>query len=153
MRPRWMSIVMLAAALFAINIVARLIIRFGFEDDSTAQNAASIAMFALIGLVLAVLTFRRAQHQGVNDWVPGIAGGALIAMVLTVIVGPFISGNNPFTNSGDSVFAQLALYFVFALLGTLIGFWTAIMLGRDYRTRGLKAYQTAKSRQRRIVRR
>lgn len=153
MRPRWMSILILAAALFAINLVARLVIRFGFQEDSTAQNVASIAMFAVIGLVLAVLTFRRSQHESVNDWVPGIAGGALLAMLLTVIVGPFVSGDNPFTNSGDNIFSQLGLYFVFALLGTLIGFWTAIMLGRDHRTRGLRAYQTAKSRQRRIVRR
>jgi membrane associated rhomboid family serine protease len=153
LRHRGMSIVVLVATLFAVNVVARLIIRFGFHDDDTAQSGASIAMFGLIGLILAVVTFLRAQRVAPAEWLPEVGGGALGGMLLTVVVGPFISGANPFTEAGDYFFSQIALYVAFAVLGTLIGYWVAIMLGRDFRSRSLKAYQAARARQRRVVRR
>ncbi|WP_306204227.1 hypothetical protein [Actinoplanes sp. RD1] len=153
LRHRGMSIVVLVAALFAVNVIARLIIRFGFDGDDTAQSGASIAMFGAIGLILAAVAFVRSQRVAPAEWLPEIGGGALGGMLLTVLVGPFISGANPFTESGDYFFSQIALYVGFAVLGTLIGFWTAIMLGRDFRSRTLKAYQTARARQRRVVRR
>ena len=49
---------MLVAALFAVNVVARLITQFGFDGDDTAADRVSLTMFAVIGLILAVVAFR-----------------------------------------------------------------------------------------------
>ncbi|MFC7527856.1 hypothetical protein [Actinoplanes sp. GCM10030250] len=153
-QQRWFRITVLAIALFAINAVARLVVRIGFDDADSAQNWATIIMFALVALVLGVLTFLRCQQQKPGDWLPDVGFGALAGMLLTVLVGPFVSGNGPFTNGAGDFFAQIWLYTGCALLGTLLGFWTAVMLGRDYRSKSLKAYTQARvTRPRRVVRR
>ena len=75
-------------------------------------------------------------------------------MLLTLLAGPFVSGGQPFANGSDGFFAQLALYAGFAVGGVLVGYWIAVALGRDYRSRALRAYtETRQARPRRIVRR
>ncbi|MDT4993666.1 MAG: hypothetical protein QOH97_3558 [Actinoplanes sp.] len=153
-QQRWFPIAVLGLGLFAINVVARLVIRIGFHDDDTAQNRASFVMFAVIGLVLAVVIFRRSQRVAPSGWLPDLTGAAVLGLLLTILVGPFISGDTPFANGAGSFFSQIWLYAGFAIVGTLLGYWIATALGRDYRSRSLKAFATAKtSRPRRPVRR
>jgi hypothetical protein len=156
MKQRWVSIGVLAAALFAINVVARLISRLGFPDNDTAENRISIAMFALIGLILAAIAFRRCQRVPPGTWLPDLAAAAAIGMLLTILVGPFVSGDVPFSGGAGNFFSQIWLYGGFAIVGTLLGYWIATMLGRDYRSKSLKAYaqdRIARTRTRRVVRR
>ncbi|MBM2622508.1 hypothetical protein JIG36_44105 [Actinoplanes sp. LDG1-06] len=154
-QQRWFPIAALAVGLFAINVVARLVTRFAFDDNDAAETRTTIVMFALIGVVLAVYTFivshhRRPSEWLVPDWVLGVAG----AMVLTLIAGPFVSGDQPFSGGSDHFFAQIALYAAFAGGGTLVGYWISVALGHDYRSRSLKAYsQTRQAKPRKIVRR
>lgn len=145
MKQRWVSIGVLAGALFAVNAVARLITRFAFEADDTAQNRASIAMFSVLGLILAVLAFRRCQRTPPTVWVADLGASALIGMLLTILVGPFISGQEPFGGGAGYFFSQVWLYAGFTIVGTLLGYWVATMLGRDYRSKGLAAYAEAKA--------
>jgi hypothetical protein len=80
----------------------------------------------------------------------GAAGGLL----LTVLVGPFISGGEPFANGAGDFFFQVWLYAGFAIGGTLVGYWIAMVFGRDYRSRSLKAYtKTRAAKPRKVVRR
>ena len=154
MNKRWVSIGVLAGALFAINVVARLITRIGFPDNDTAETRVTLAMFAAIGIILAVLTFRRCQRTPVNSWLPDLAAAAALGMLLTILVGPFVSGDYPFSSGAGNFFSQIWLYAGFAIVGTLLGYWIATMLGRDYRSRSLKAYsQRRVAKPRRIVRR
>ena len=53
MSERWRGTAVLAVALFAVNVVARLVTRFGFDGDDTAADRVSLGMFMVIGLVLA----------------------------------------------------------------------------------------------------
>ena len=154
MRQRWVQIALLAAGLFAINVVARLVIRIGFDTDETAQNRVSIIMFAVIGVVLAVVTFIRAQRVAPSTWLPELGAAALGGLLLTILVGPFISGDSPFSGGAGNFFSQVWLYGGFAIVGTLLGYWVATMLGRDYRSRSLAAFARAKTaKPRRVVRR
>ncbi|WP_067508309.1 hypothetical protein [Actinoplanes sp. TFC3] len=156
MRQRWVSIGMLAAALFGINVVARLVARLGFSGNDTAENRISIAMFAVIGLILAVLAFRRSQRVPASVWLPDLAAAAVLGMLLTILVGPFVSGDAPFSGGAGNFFSQIWLYGGFAIVGTALGYWIATMLGRDYRSKSLKAYaqaRIARTRSRKVVRR
>ena len=154
MKQRWVPIAILAAGLFAINVIARLIIRIGFNGNDTAESRVSIAMFAVVGLALAVATFLRAQQKRPAQWLPEIAAAAIAGMLLTILVGPFISGDSPFAAGAGNFFAQVWLYGGFAIVGTLLGYWVATALGRDYRSRSLTAYtQTRAAKPRRVVRR
>ncbi|MBB4747061.1 hypothetical protein [Actinoplanes lobatus] len=151
-QQRWFRITALALGLFAINAVARLVIRFAFDGDDSAQGTATIVMFIVIALALAVLTFVRSQREKPSGWLPDVAFGALGGMLLTVLVGPFLSGHGPFADGAGDFFAQIWIYGACAIAGTLLGYWTAVMLGRDYRSRALKAFTEArKSRPRRVV--
>ena len=154
MRQRWVQIASLAAALFAINVIARLVIRIGFNEDDTAQNRVSIVMFAVIGLVLATVTFFRSQRVPPSSWLPELAAAAIGGMLLTILVGPFVSGDSPFSGGAGNFFSQVWLYGGFAIVGTLLGYWLATMLGRDYRSKSLAAFAKAKlTKPRRVVRR
>lgn len=154
MRQRWVPIALLAAGLFAVNVIARLIIRIGFADDESAQNTVTIVMFAVIGLVLAVVAYVRAQRVPPGAWLPELAAAAVGGMLLTILIGPFVSGDTPFGGGAGNFFSQVWLYSGFAIAGTLLGYWIATMLGRDHRSRSLAALAGAKlTRPRRVVRR
>lgn len=154
-QQRWFTIAALAVGLFAVNAVTRLVIRLGFKSDDSAQTKASIIMFAAVGLVLAGWTFTVAQRRRPSEWlVPDLVVGAVSAMLLTVLVGPLVSGGQPFDQGAGNFFAQIWLYCGFAIVGTLLGYWVAMVLGRDYRSRSLKAFTEVRAaRPRRPVRR
>src|SRR3954463_11365905 len=118
MRQHWVRIGLLAVALFAINVIARVVIRIGFSEDETAQNRVSIVMFAVIGIVLAIVTFIRAQRVLPSSWLPELAAAALGGMLLTILVGPFVSGDSPFAGGAGNFFSQGWLYRGFPLGGT-----------------------------------
>jgi len=154
MRQRWVPIAILAAGLFAINVIARLVIRLGFNDNDAAENKVSIVMFAVIGVALAVVTFLRAQRVLPSRWLPDLAAAAIVGMLLTILVGPFVSGDAPFSAGAGNFFSQVWLYGGFSIVGTLLGYWVATMLGRDYRSKSLRAFAQARtSKPRRVVRR
>ncbi len=154
MRQRWAPIVALAVGLFLVNVIARLITRFGYDGDGAAENRVSLMMFAVIGLALAVATFVRSQQMRPSRWLPEIGAAAVGGMLLTVLVGPFVSGDLPFSGGAGNFFSQIWLYAGFSIAGSLLGYWVATALGRDYRSRTLSAYARARAgRPRRVVRR
>jgi hypothetical protein len=153
-RQRWSPAAAVAVGLFAINVVTRLVTRLWFTGSDSAQDRASLVMFALIGLAVAVATFLRAQRVPPAVWLWDIGLGAAGGMLLTILVGPFASGDQPFAGGAGNFFAQVWLYGGFAIVGILLGYWTATAIGRDYRSRSLKAFvQTRSAKPRRVVRR
>jgi hypothetical protein len=153
-QQRWFPAAALAVGLFAINVMTRLVIRLGFAGNQTAEDRASIIMFGLIGLALAVVTFLRAHRVPPSTWLWDIAFGALGGMLLTILVGPFLSSKPPFAGGAGNFFSQVWLYGGFAIVGTLLGYWVATALGRDYRSRSLAAYVRGRAaKPRRVVRR
>jgi hypothetical protein len=155
-QQRWFPVAALGLGLFAINVVARVVIRIFFNDDETgtAQDRISIAMFGVVGLVLICYVFFRSQRMPPGDWWPALVGGALVGLLLTVLLGPFVSGDAPFSDGAGSFFSQIWVYAGVGIVATLLGYWIATMLGRDYRSRSLKAYATARTaKPRRVVRR
>jgi hypothetical protein len=153
-QQRWFQIAVLAVGLFAINVATRLVIRLGFNGSDRAEDRASIVMFGLIGLALAVFTFFRAQRVAPSAWLPDLSFGAAAGMLLTILVGPLVSGDAPFSGGAGFFFSQIWLYAGFGIVGTLLGYWIATALGRDYRSRSLKAFAQARTtKPRKVVRR
>jgi len=154
-QQRWFPAAALAVGLFVINVVARLITRFAFKGEDAAQTRATVVMFAVIGLTLAIWTFVACQRKRPSEWLlPDLVFGAVGGMLLTVLVGPFVSGGEPFKSGAGDFFFQIWLYAGFAIIGTLLGYWIAVMLARDYRSRSLKAFTESRvAKPRRVVRR
>ncbi|WIM95842.1 hypothetical protein ACTOB_007981 [Actinoplanes oblitus] len=153
-QQRWFRSTVLAVVLFAINAVTRLVVRFGFDSSDAAQTRGSIVMFGLVALVLGGLAFTWSLRRRLTDWLPDLGFGAFGGMLLTVLAGPFLSGSRPLANGSGDFFAQIWLYAGCAIVGTLLGYWTAVLLGKDYRSRSLKAFSERRVvKPRRVVRR
>lgn len=146
MRERWQAAGVLAGVLFMVNVVARLIIRFGFDgDDTTAADRVSLGMFAVIGAILAALTFVWARRRPAAEWGTDIAAAVGVALVVTILVGPLLVGENPFGGGAGTFFAQIWLYFAATGIGVLLGYLLAVALGLDHRSQALKRYAELKA--------
>jgi len=145
MRERWLPVGVLAGVLFAVNVVARLAARFAFGSDAEMQDRLSLAMFAMIGVVLAVVAFRWGRWHPVGRWGADVGAAVLVAAALTVFVGPFISGSYPFANGAGEFLVQIWLYAGFTAGGALVGYLLLTALGWDHRSRSLKRLAEAKS--------
>ncbi|WP_320066384.1 hypothetical protein [Micromonospora sp. RTGN7] len=154
MKDRWRTLGVLAAALFAVNVAARVVVRLGFDGNDTAADRVSLAMFLVIGAILAGLVFRWGQDRPVARWGADVAAAVGVALLLTVLVGPLLVGQNPFGGGVDTFLAQAGLYLVATAAGVLVGYLTLTALGRDHRSRLLKRYAEIKrAKPRRPIRR
>jgi hypothetical protein len=154
MVKRWLPVGVLAVVLFAVNVVSRLIVRLGYDGSESAQGVASMVMFGTIAVIMAAVTFVVARRRPVGRWLPDLAAAGGAALLLTIFVGPFISGDAPFSGGAGNFFEQVWLYAAFAGGGALIGFLVVTALGLDYRSQSLKRYAQQKlARPRRAVRR
>jgi hypothetical protein len=140
--------------LFALNVVARLIVRWGFDGDTEVSDRVSLGMFAVIGVILAVVAFVWGRRVPLARWTGDLAAAVLVAMVLTIFIGPFLSGSQPFADGAGAFFSQIWLYAGCTGVGALLGYLVLTALGLDYRSQSLKRYAEAKrSKPRRVVRR
>jgi hypothetical protein len=154
MKDRWLPVGVLAGVLFAVNVAARLVARLGFDEDGEAQDRVSLGMFVAIGLILAVMAFLWGRRKPAGRWIADVGAAAAIALLLTIFVGPFVSGDTPFEGGAGNFFTQIWLYAGFAIGGALLGFLILVALGLDYRSQGLKRFAEAKmAKPRRVVRR
>lgn len=154
MKDRWLPIGVLAGVLFAVNVAARLIARLGFNGDAEAEDRISLGMFVVIGLILATTAFVWGRRHPAGRWIADVGAAVLAAMLLTIFVGPFISGTTPFAGGAGEFFSQIWLYGGFAGGGALVGFLILTALGLDYRSQSLKRFaETKLAKPRRPVRR
>ncbi|SCG54070.1 hypothetical protein [Micromonospora coxensis] len=154
MRDRWRAIGVLAGALFAVNVVARVIIELGFDGNDTAADRVSLGMFVVLGLILAAVVFVQGRERPAGSWGADVAAALLIALALTVLVGPLLVGDNPFGGGAGLFFAQIWLYLLATGAGVAVGYLILTALGLDHRSQQLKRYAEIKAaKPRRVVRR
>ncbi|MEV4492376.1 hypothetical protein AB0K04_19940 [Micromonospora coxensis] len=154
MRDRWRAIGVLAGALFAVNVVARVIIELGFDGNDTAADRVSLGMFVVLGLILAAVVFVQGRERPAGRWGADVTAAVLIALALTVLVGPLLVGDNPFGGGAGLFFAQIWLYLLATGAGVAVGYLILTALGLDHRSQQLRRYAEIKAaKPRRVVRR
>jgi hypothetical protein len=154
MRERWLRIGVLAVALFAINVAARLVARLAFHGDDDRQTALGLLSMLVVGLTFAALAFVWGRNRPLGILVADLGGAAVIGCALTIFIGPFISGEQPFSDGAGVFFGQIWQYAGFSGGGTLVGFLVLTALGMDYKSKHLKRIaQTGLTKPRRAVRR
>lgn len=152
MRERWQPVGILAAALFGINLLARIGIRIFAADDDPWQVRIGLATMGLIALVIAVVTFRWARVHPMGRVLADLAAAVLVACLLSVLIGPFVSGTQPFAEGAGAFFAVVWQYLGFAIGGAVLGVIAVVSAGLDYRSQALKRYAEAqRARQRRAM--
>jgi hypothetical protein len=158
MRQRVLRIGVLVAALFLINVIARLVARLAF-GDATAEHLAAQERLAWLGwasvaLVMAVAAWWWGRQRTPGEVATDLTIGAAAAGLLYVTAGPFISGPPWFEEGLGGSIISLTIYLSVAGVGALLGMLLLIALGRDYTSRALRDYAQARStRPRRAVRR
>ncbi|MPZ28888.1 MAG: hypothetical protein GEV12_21435 [Micromonosporaceae bacterium] len=144
MRKRWLRIGILAGALFVINVAGRLVVRLGSIEEVDSQDRVTLLTYAAVGLLMAVLAIWWGRLRPLGVVVADLAGAAVAAGVLILLVGPFVSGTSPAAvGVGDSF--NVAWQFAgFVAGGSLLGMLLLIMVGRDYKSRSLKQFAESK---------
>ncbi|HYN92684.1 MAG TPA: hypothetical protein VES42_02410 [Pilimelia sp.] len=154
MRKRWLTVGVLGLALFAINVVARLVARLAFNGDLAAADRITLAMLLAVGVTCLVVATFWARHHEAARWTADLSAAALLGLLLAVLVGPFVSGAAPFGDGAGEFFKQIWQWAGFAIAGAVLGYSIVTALGLDHRSVLLKRFAEAKrAKPRRVVRR
>jgi hypothetical protein len=154
MRERWLPVGVLAAAMFAVNVVARLLVRFTFHKSVEAADRLTLIMLAAVGVLCLAAAVVWGRRYPLGRWTADVSAAALVGLALSIFVGPFISSTTPFANGAGEFFKQIWQWAAFAGGGAALGFMIITAMGLDHRSQGLKRYAEAKlAKPRRPVRR
>jgi hypothetical protein len=154
MKERWLPVGALAVGLFAINVVGRVIAKFwgdGNDDREIRVGLVALGVIGLTMLVAATVWVRR--HPMPRVWADlGFAAGA--ACLVSVLVGPFLVGEQPFAEGAGLFFRQIWWYAGIALGAGVLGGLIVMTMGKDWKSQAWKRYaDRAVARPRRVVRR
>jgi hypothetical protein len=154
MKERWLPVGLLAGALFAANLIARLVVRIAAGSDDNKQVTIGLWALIAVGAVLIPVAFWWARRRPLPRVIGDIAIAVAVACLLAVLIGPFVSGVAPFKDGVGLVFRQFFYYAAVSAGGTLIGILAVMTVGQDYKSQAWKRYaQRASAKPRRVVRR
>ncbi len=147
MDRRW-RIAALAGALFAINVVYRLIGRLVIGDETSADVAAQDRLswvgWATVVLVTAVVTAVGIHRRHTGVVAADVLASVGTAALLVVLVGPFVSAPPRFEGGISMVIIELVVFVGIVGGGALVGALAMIALGRDRRSRELRNFAQAR---------
>lgn len=154
MRDRWLRIGLLAAAVFAINVAGRLVVRIGSIDDEDTEGRVTLITLIAIALVMAIVAVLWARQRPLGGVISELSGAGVVGGLLCLVAGPYLSDTTPFANGLTFFLAQCGVFAAYAGGGALIGVLMLIMVGQDYRSRSLARFAEEKlAKPRRPVRR
>jgi hypothetical protein len=146
--------VVLAVGLFAINVAARLVARLWFNGDAAAADRITLLMLLAVGMTSLVVAAIWSMRAPVGRWLADLSAASVVGLLLSILVGPFISGTTPFADGAGEFFKQVWQWAGFSGVGAALGFMIMTAMGRDYRSQSLKRFAEAKlAKPRRVVRR
>ena len=146
---RWVRVGAVALGFFAIVALGRLI-DWLTEPDADPfgtvmrENTAGIVI-AVVGALLVIALMAAAATY----WAPRFPAGRVVAdlgaatlggTLLATLVAPFIGGGTPLENGLETFVYVFGQFLGLGALGIAIGFAAITVLGRDWKSRGLKEY-------------
>ncbi len=137
MTTRWMPVGVLTLALFVINVIARLIVRFTIADP---DDQFLVGLYAIIAMVLVsiVAGFWWTRRYPTVRVIGEVGLALLVGCLLAVLVGPLTAGDSPFASGAGLFFRQLGLAVVLTAAGGLVGMLVVMMFGWDTKSRAFQ---------------
>jgi Na+/melibiose symporter-like transporter len=154
MKERWLPVGILAGALFVVNVIARLVVRFAAGSNDDKQVTIGLWALVAIGVVLIPVAYFWARR-----WpLPRVLGDLFVAIVaaclLSVLIGPLVSGVAPFSQGVGLVFRQFFYFAAMSAGGVLLGLLAVMTVGQDYKSQAWKRYaERVQAKPRKVVRR
>jgi hypothetical protein len=154
MKERWMPVGLVAGGLFLVNVVARLVVRFGAGSDDDKQITIGLWALFAVGAVMIPVAFWYGRKHPMLRVIGDLGIAVVIACVLAVLIGPFVSGVGPFSNGVGLVFRQFFYFLGLSAIGAMIGLLVLMTTGLDYRSQSWKRYiERTSTKPRKVVRR
>lgn len=151
MAQRWKRIGILTGAIFAINLIGRLISAFVIDDNSDKQKWVPVVGLTVIAALYAVLAFSWGRIRPVGEIGGDLLGAGVLSCVLIVLVGPLLFGKSPFADGAGDFFASIWEYAGILVGAAVLGTAVVVVLGMDLRSKQLKAYtSSAKAKPKRV---
>ncbi|MBX6750059.1 MAG: hypothetical protein IRY85_10395 [Micromonosporaceae bacterium] len=149
-RNRWVRVGAIALGFFLINGLARFISNITAPDESEipplrSEDSSTDVVIAVSGalaivLLLAVAAGFWAVRHPAGRMAADLGLATLVGTLLALLVGPFFGGNKPFDEGLEMFVLQFLQFLGLGALGIFLGFVTMVVLGKDWKTRGLAAY-------------
>jgi hypothetical protein len=154
MKERWLPVGVLAGGLFLVNVIARLVVRFAAGSDDSKQVTVGLWALIAVGAVLIPVAFWWSRRWALPRVLTDILVAVVVACVLAVLIGPFVSGTTPFGDGAGLVFRQFFYFFAVSAGGVLLGVLAVMTIGQDYKSQAWKRYaERVQAKPRKVVRR
>ncbi|MGI5247310.1 hypothetical protein [Dactylosporangium sp. CA-139066] len=154
MKERWLPVGLVAAGLFLVNVIARLVVRFAAGDDDAKQITIGLWALFAVGAVMIPVAFWYGRRVPMIRVVAELGLAVVVACLFAVLIGPFVSGVGPFSNGVGLVFRQFFYFVGLSAIGAVVGLLLLMTTGLDYRSQSWKRYiERAGTKPRKIVRR
>ena len=154
MKERWMPVGLVAGGLFLVNVVARLVVRFAAGSDDDKQITIGLWALFAVGAVMIPVAFWYGRKHPMLRVIGDLGIAVVIACVLAVLIGPFVSGVGPFSNGVGLVFRQFFYFLGLSAIGAVVGLLVLMTTGLDYRSQSWKRYiERTSTKPRKVVRR
>ncbi|MER7005180.1 hypothetical protein ABT297_19320 [Dactylosporangium sp. NPDC000555] len=140
MKERLLPIGLVAGGLFLVNVVARLVVRFGAGDDDAKQITIGLWALIAVGAVMIPVAFWYGRKHPMVRVIGELGLAVVVACLLAVLIGPFVSGVGPFSNGAGLVFRQFFYFVGLSAIGAVIGLLLLMTTGLDHRSQSWKRY-------------
>jgi len=146
-----MRVGILTGAIFAINLIGRLVSEFVLKADSDKQKLVPIVGLSVIALVFAVMIFYWGRSRPMGEIIADLVAAGAASCALIVLVGPLLFGQSPFKDGAGDFFASIWEYAGIVIGACILGAALLILLGKDLRSKQLRAFtQSAKAKPKRV---
>ena len=138
LRHRTTPVLLVALALFGINLIARVVLwATGVTSDTEMTVAGFYSMLAMV-FVTGYAGFRWTRRYETVRVVGEVGGAIVLGCLLAVLVAPLIVGLNPTSGGLGIVLRQLGLCFAICVLGAFVGLLIVLAMGQDRKSRAWK---------------
>jgi hypothetical protein len=141
-KNRWVRVGLVALAIFLVNAVSRLVSLITHRSDTTTGvNLISLVGAAAVVVLVALAAAYWAVRYPFARIFFDLGSAAVVGALLSLIIGPLVGGNAPFKEGLGTFVGEFLQFLGLAAIGGFFGFVTMIVLGKDWKSRGYRAYE------------